>query len=102
MGANFIPNQVLVVPGVTIAQRSAKYIYAKTQGIPIVTQEWVHACASLHRLMPLEAHKQSKQVVRGPCKPHDVFRGCKVFVAGPDKPDGRLAELVQHAGEPAL
>lgn len=49
--------------------------------------------------MPLERQKQSRDVVREACEPHEVFRGCKVFLAGPEQALSEFADLVQHAGE---
>lgn len=99
IGAKSNTNQILVVPASAQHQRSAKYIYAKICGIPIVTEHWVYACANYQRLLPLDCHKQCKDVLRGPSDPHEVFRGCKVFLAGPEQSIGEFADLMQHAGE---
>ena len=92
-------SQILVIPAAAKPQRTAKYIYAKIRGLPIVTEHWVHACATSHRLMPLHCQKHSKEVVRGVSEAHAVFKGCRIFLTGPETSVGELADLVQHAGK---
>ena len=101
MGSNH-SNQIVVIPAAAKPQRTAKYIYAKIRGLPIVTEQWIHACATSHRLMPLHCQKHSKEVVRGASEAHEVFKGCRIFLAGPDASVGALADLVQHAGKRTL
>lgn len=89
-GSGTHPIQILVTPGNQPLQRTSKYLYAKVRAVPVVTEEWIQSCWALHRLMPLPEQQQTE--------PHEVFKNCRVYLAGPDLASSSLAEMIQHAG----
>lgn len=86
-------------------RRTPKYLYAASQGCPVLTPEWVRACCAAGSVVvPTGGKARARYVLRPPqpaLRQAPVFAGLRMHVAGSRDFVEQFSKVLKHAGERA-